>query len=227
MESLSIHELSHVVRVDDGDLVPDFLVNDIPDVLDENGDEGHYPDTLYTSKGGFIYNVGHVNTANISVEVVALNDTTYNVTLSWQPIAGWVYIRAIHPLSASSFYLRMLTNDYTSGNPNNNLNVNVWTTHRVIRTENEVKTQDYIHILDYENQGGVISTLFTDSLPAVNLKVVQVSGKYIYIYIYLYIYIYIFLLHHLIIAVIYRFRYRYIINFPNTIICCYTSLLSP
>lgn len=139
IESVSIHEMIRVVRApgaqDDG--LPDFLVNDIPDLLD-------LPDTIYLSDGR-IEPVG-LGTGVSAGPPPSVADPVVPLTVTVP--AGWVYFAAPDP--GNGFRLvRVVRSDGTDL-----LTDNFWQTDRTfLGLGQRPVREDRIHIFDYESTG--------------------------------------------------------------------------
>jgi hypothetical protein len=125
IDSVNLHELEHVVRVDtpNDDGKPDFLANDVPD-------DDHLPDILYSSDG---------TTAPVTPLTQAAFDgpPSYNrlqvqMTLPTPP-NGWVYLRADDPGQEQFKLLKVIRSD----GKELRMDDNAWTTHRAIRLQGQ------------------------------------------------------------------------------------------
>ncbi len=142
IDSVSIHELEHVVRVDipDDDEKPDFLVNDIED-------EDFLPDTLYNSDGS-------TETVNVALNTVVNDQVTgdnIEATLTANMPSGWGYIRIDDP-GQDQLRLKQV---FRSDGREIRIEDNAWTTHRTIRLKGQQPfRQHYLHIFDFSENGG-------------------------------------------------------------------------
>ncbi len=141
INGVDIHEMVHVVRMDvpTDDHMPDFLVNDTPD-LDS------MPDIVYSSDG---------TTEPVSVRENAsisgtLSPSNLSVRLTSSTSSGWCYIEAPDP-GAEVYALKQV---FRSDGREITIDDNAWTTHRTIRKEDEEPyRQHLVHIFDYDSTG--------------------------------------------------------------------------
>ena len=147
-ESVAIHEMTHVIRVDlpYDDQMPDFLVNDI---LDPDS----YPDTIYTS-GNYTLPVNLATGISIDGPPV---EGDLEVQLTATVPTGWAFFRLDDPAgNGSEFVLeRILRSDGREIL----LDENAWTTHRILRPEGEPEIPEHhLHLIDSDSTGSY--TLF-------------------------------------------------------------------
>ena len=99
VRDVSIHEMIRLVEAqgskDDG--LPDFLVNDVPDVND-------YPDTMYLSDGA-IEPVSVLETATVT------NSGATSYTVAIPPSLGWAYLRIADPTNGNLELQSVVRND--------------------------------------------------------------------------------------------------------------------
>jgi len=150
IDSVSIHELTHAVRIDDpaDDSKPDFLVNDIadPDFL---------PDSLYNSAGGIFPVSQGVN----PVVTGAPGQGGLQAALQAVVPLGWVYIQANDPGQENYRLSRVVRSDGREIRVDDN----AWTTHRTIRLKGQAPyRQHLVHILDKDSTG--LYTLIYEAL---------------------------------------------------------------
>ncbi|MBQ9370589.1 MAG: fibronectin type III domain-containing protein, partial [Thermoguttaceae bacterium] len=147
IKSVDVHELIRSVYDDSQkpDSLPDFLVNDVPDVED-------LPDTLYLSTGE-IEPVLLVN--NISV-VENLNTRTLRAKLEVTSVgAGWNYIDlpGLDPGGSEYELVGVVRSD------GKELNVkNFWQTDRTFPDRRDVVYENSLHILDYFESPSSVTT---------------------------------------------------------------------
>ena len=141
IDSVTIHELNHVVRVEDpaDDFKPDFLANDIPD-------PDHYPDTLYNSDG----TTAPVNIGLNPVIDGFISPSKMQAMLTAVVPSGFVYIRAEEPGQERYRLKKVLRSDGREVR----LDDNAWTTHRTIRLVGQpVRREHKLHIFDFNSTG--------------------------------------------------------------------------
>ncbi len=145
IDSVEIHELIHIVRVDNpqDDRLPDFLVNDVPD--DDN-----LPDTIHSSEGNLLP-VQVVRDAQVNGSTRSdVVEMTLKVTLP----QGWVYLRIDDPTANQHTLQHVLRSDGSEIRVNDN----AWTTHRIKRPKGQAAyNEDYFHLVDYRGSGGETS----------------------------------------------------------------------
>lgn len=136
-----IHEMIRSVRADrvTDDSLPDFLVNDVPDIAD-------LPDRLHLSTGG-IETVSSVITPNSST---APSAGQLNVTLTASMPAGWSFLTVLEP-SNGSFQLTGITR---SDGKVILMNTNAWVTDRTfIGFGTRPIRENKLHLLDHNSTG--------------------------------------------------------------------------
>lgn len=142
IDSVDIHELEHVVRVDSpvDDKKPDFLANDVPD--DDN-----LPDKVWLSDG---------SVAPVAARAIAgfsgpvdYGRLTVQMTASGLP-GGFVYLRVDDP-GQGNFRLVKVTR---SDGKEIRMEDNAWTTARTIRLKGQAPfRQNRVHIFDRDSTG--------------------------------------------------------------------------
>jgi hypothetical protein len=141
IDSVSIHEMIHVVQADRSfeDGLPDFLVNEVPDFRDT-------PDTIYFSNGSNA--PVSALTSNTVDGPVSVNHLTVQLTA---PVpAGWVYLRVPDPGDAT-FRLREVRR---ADNSLVSVNTNVWRTDRTfIGLGLRPLRENILHLLDFNSAG--------------------------------------------------------------------------
>ncbi|RLC24498.1 MAG: hypothetical protein DRH93_04420 [Deltaproteobacteria bacterium] len=142
IDSVDIHELNHVVRVDIpiDDYKPDFLANDVED-------DDFLPDTLYKSDGSIeAVNVGQNPqvSGNVTSEV-------REVILTAEVVSGWTYIRTNDPGLEQFRLARVIRSDGREIW----INDNAWTTHRTYWYLGEPAPfrEHLVHIFDKDSTG--------------------------------------------------------------------------
>ena len=147
VESVSIHEMEHVVRnVYPDDNMPDFLVNGTPDIED-------LPDKLYLSDGS-VEPVVAITDA-VADGVVSSGDMQIQLTVSDMP-DGWCYIRVDDPGQNEYQLISVQRSDgqYIM------VSDNAWTTHRVIRKVGQSPyDENRLHLFDHGQGGTEVYTL--------------------------------------------------------------------
>jgi hypothetical protein len=155
IKDLEIHELIHLIEaqgpLDDG--LPDFLVNDVPDVND-------FPDTVHLSNGG---------TAPVAVyQVAAVSGTPSQanptVTLTADLGTGWAYLRIPDPANGG---LRLIGVQRSDGRllP---LDRNAWTTDRTfVGLGQRPVREPILHLVDLDSTGSY--TLTYEGLPGTDV----------------------------------------------------------
>ena len=150
IDSVAIHELIHVVRVDkpQDDGLFDFLANDVED-------DDHLPDCVYLSAGG-------------SLPVTAVTEATVDVqqaeggivaTVTAAMPEGWAYLRIPDP----GQHVYKLTKVSRADGSEVMLDCNAWTTHRVRRPlGGEPYDEDRLHIFDFNSSGSYTLEYETD-----------------------------------------------------------------
>lgn len=139
--STEIHEMIRSVRADrvTDDALPDFLVNDVPDIAD-------LPDRLHLSTGG-IETVSTVITPNSST---APSAGQLSVPLTASMPAGWSYLTVLEP-SNGSFQLTGITR---SDGKVILMNTNAWVTDRTfIGFGTRPIRENKLHLLDHNSTG--------------------------------------------------------------------------
>jgi hypothetical protein len=162
IDSVNIHELTHVVRVDvpADDGKPDFLVNDVPD-------SNYLPDILYCSDGSTaVVNVGVNATIDESVTT-----TNLQVHLDVTVPSGWIYIRASDPGMDQFRLVRVVRSDGREIMVRDN----AWTTHRTIRLVGQSPyRENLLHIFD-KNSSGSYTLIYEEIAPDVTTPTSAVS----------------------------------------------------
>lgn len=153
IDSVNIHELTHVVRVDlpDDDRKPDFLVNDY-------ADPDHLPDTLYSSDGTTAGVVPETN-ATVGGPVTLQN---LQVPLSAVLAQGWAYLRTDDPGQEQFRLARVMRSD------GREIRVpdNAWTTHRTIRLKNQPPYREHrLHLFDKDSTGSYTLVYEASGIP--------------------------------------------------------------
>jgi hypothetical protein len=141
IDSVEIHELDHVVRVDvpDDDSKPDFLCNDVPDNAD-------LPDAVCISDNTR-YGVTPVPDPAVSN---AITPGHFEAILTGQAPSGFVYYRTEDPSRGKWKLLRVIRSD----GKEIRLDDNAWTTHRTIRLAGQAPYKQHrLHIFDYGSTG--------------------------------------------------------------------------
>ena len=152
VEGVTIHELIHIVRAQGGrdDGRPDFLVNDIPDLLD-------YPDTLHLSDGT-LEPVSLVTTGTFD-GTPSLADPEVTLTVAAPP--GWTYFRFPDPGEGRFRLAQVLRSDGTELP----LGDNAWTTDRTfLGNARRPVVENTLHLFDVQSPGSY--TLVYAALPA-------------------------------------------------------------
>jgi hypothetical protein len=141
IDTVNIHELTHVVRADipAADNKPDFLVNDVPD-------DDHLPDTLYNSTGPIEpVSIGQ----NPSVDWNIVNGGLEAHLTATVP-SGWVYIRVNDP-GQDQYRLKSVIR---SDGREILMDDNAWTTHRTIRLVGQAPYREHLlHLFDKDSTG--------------------------------------------------------------------------
>lgn len=141
VEGVEIHELIHIVRAggsrDDGR--PDFLVNDLPDLLD-------YPDTLHLSDGS----VAPVSVVTTGTFDGAPSASDLEVSLTATAPSGWVYFRLPDPGQGRFRLARVIRSDGRELA----LGENAWTTDRTFLGNARRPLVEYtLHLFDESSTG--------------------------------------------------------------------------
>lgn len=147
IDSVDIHQLTHVVQVDIpvDDLRPDFLVNDVED-------DDFLPDTLYKSDGSTEVVNAPLNNPQVDGEITA---EIREATLTAQVDNGWTYIRATDPGEERFRLSRVVRSDGREIM----VDENAWTTHRTRCYEpTGCFREHHVHIFDHDSTG--VYTLF-------------------------------------------------------------------
>ncbi|MBI4582312.1 MAG: hypothetical protein HY718_21640, partial [Planctomycetes bacterium] len=149
VDDVSIHELTHVVRVDrpQDDGVPDFLVNDTLDLE-------LLPDVIYGSDGLLL----PVQALTEGTVVGSVNPPVFQLTLTVEAGgAGWTYVRVDDP-AGQQYRLVAVRRPDGSTLPADNF----WRTHRIIRLVGEPpREENRLHLLDHFAAAGPATyTLF-------------------------------------------------------------------
>jgi hypothetical protein len=141
IDSVNIHETLHVVQADRSfeDGRPDFLVNDVPDLLDR-------PDTLHLSSGVSLP-VTVVTSATVDAPA-SPNHLTVQLTTTLP--SGWAYLRVSDP-AGPEFRLRQVRR---SDNSLVAANTNVWRTDRTfIGFGQRPINENILHLVDFNSDG--------------------------------------------------------------------------
>jgi hypothetical protein len=141
IDSVAIHEMNHQVRalgaLDDG--LPDFLVNDVPDLRD-------LPDTIHMSDG---------TTAPVAVVEAAQANGTLTKTLTATMPAGWTYLRVPEPSNGQLELIRVVRSDGLEIP----LDVNAWVTDRTFIGQGQRPVyENILHLLDHDSTGSYTLT---------------------------------------------------------------------
>ena len=150
IDSVTLHELTHAVRVDvpSDDNKPDFLVNDI---RDESINPQHLPNKLYNSDG----TIADVSVASSPYTDGKPSGSGGQVTLTAVAPTGWTYIEADDPGQDQYKLVRVVRSDGREILVDDN----AWTTHRTIRLKGQTPYREHkLHILDMDSTGSY--TLF-------------------------------------------------------------------
>jgi hypothetical protein len=142
IQSVNIHEMNHVVRVDvpSDDGMPDFLVNDIPDPQ-------NLPDTLYNSDGS-VEPVTAITTASVDGSI-GYGNLQVHVTAAAP--SGYIYIQIPDPAGNGPFHLAEVVR---SDGKIIRLDDNAWTTHRTLHpTDAPAYREDLFHLFDLNDTG--------------------------------------------------------------------------
>jgi Chitobiase/beta-hexosaminidase C-terminal domain len=146
IDTVNIHELTHVVRVDspEDDNKPDFLANDVPD-------DDDMPDVIYSSEG-FTLPVNLATEASVDGTVQPEN---MEVQLSAGTPSGWIYFQIDDPGEGRYRLAQVIRSD----GKEIKFDYNAWTTHRVKRLVGEDPVnENLLHLVDYDSTGSY--TLF-------------------------------------------------------------------
>lgn len=141
VDSVSMHKLNHVVRIDSptDDGRPDFLVDDL-------ADKDELPDIIYSSDGT---TTSVVPITNATIEGNLTQDHL-SVKLSAVVNTGWNYIRVADPGGSQYELTKVLRTDGREIR----FDDNAWTTHRSIhKTGLTPYREDLLHILDRSGTG--------------------------------------------------------------------------
>lgn len=142
IDRVDIHEMIHLVQADRAfeDGLPDFLVNDVPDVLDR-------PDTLHFSQGGSAPVI--VLTNAVADAPATTEDLTVQLTTTLA--AGWNYLRAADPANGQ-FRLREVRR---ADNTRVAVETNAWRTDRTfIGFGQRPVRENLLHLLDFNAAAG-------------------------------------------------------------------------
>jgi hypothetical protein len=138
IDSVSIHELNHTMRVDQpvDDGSPDFLVNDTVDLQ-------LLPDVIYSSDGQLL----EVHAVTGAAADGSIDPPALETTLTVQPThTGWIYIRADDPASQQFRLAGVRRADGTFVR----LTDNAWRTYRIVRIQGQPPREEkFLHIVDY------------------------------------------------------------------------------
>ncbi len=150
IDSVTLHELTHAVRVDvpSDDLKPDFLVNDNSD---EGANPNHLPNHLYNSDGA-IEDVAQGLFPSVNG---TLTPSTLAVSLTATTAPGWTYIRTDDPGQERYRLARVVRSDGREIR----VDENAWTTHKTVRLVGQpVYREHKLHLFDKDSTGSY--TLF-------------------------------------------------------------------
>ena len=150
IDSVTMHELTHAVRVDvpEDDNKPDFLVNDISD---EKVNPSHLPNRLYNSDGSIV----DVSQALFPRVDGKLSPGNMEAALNASTAEGWTYILNDDPGQDNYKLVRVVRSDGREIR----VDENAWTTHRTIRLQGQAPYREHkLHILDKDSTGSY--TLF-------------------------------------------------------------------
>ncbi|MCK4659184.1 MAG: hypothetical protein KAV82_06640 [Phycisphaerae bacterium] len=146
IESLEIHEMNHVVRIDDpqDDGLPDFLTNDTPDMED-------LPDQIHSSDGEIL----PVTAVTEGVTDGSPTPGDLEVQLTVTMPSGWAYIRVDDPAAGDYRLIRVVRSDGREVR----IGDNAWTTHRIIRPGvGDPYPEDLLHLVDLGGTGSYTLT---------------------------------------------------------------------
>lgn len=141
VEGVEIHELIHVVRATGAheDDRPDFLANDVPDLLD-------YPDTLHLSDGT-VESVGVVTSSTVDRVPSPEN---LEVVMKTGVSEGWVYLRIPDPAAGQFRIAKVVRSD----GGELLLGENVWTTDRTFLGNARRPIPEHtLHLFDHGSTG--------------------------------------------------------------------------
>ncbi len=160
IDSVTMHELTHAVRVDiPDDNKPDFLVNDI---RDEMVNPNHLPNKLYNSDGT-ISDVGLASSPRIEG---TLTGNQGQVSLTAVPTAGWTYIETDDPGQDGYKLVRAVRSDGREVL----VDENAWATHRTVRLKGQTPYREHrLRLLDYNSTGAYTLYYEPDSTGAVSV----------------------------------------------------------
>jgi len=161
IDSVSIHELTHAVRVDvpTDDYKPDFLVND---TTDQATNPDHLPNRLYNSNGS----IDPVSQALFPHVDGTLDPINLKVNLSAATTSGWTYILVDDPGQEKYHLAKVVRSDGREVR----INDNAWTTHRTIRLQGQDPyRENKLHIFDKDSTGSY--TLFYEISSAGSVSV--------------------------------------------------------
>ena len=141
IKSVEIHEMIHQVRalgpLDDG--LPDFLVNDVPDIRD-------LPDTIYLSDG---------SSAPVIVLEAAQVTGSFTKTLTATMPAGWTYLRIPEPSNGQYELIKVVRSDGLELP----IDVDAWVTDRTFIGLGQRPTyENILHLLDHNSTGSYTLT---------------------------------------------------------------------
>jgi hypothetical protein len=149
IDSISIHEIEHVVQADypQDDLLPDFLANDTNDL-------NNLPDMLHLSDGS-VDPVTAITEAMID-GLVTINDLEVEITITSMS-DGWIYLCIPDP--ANNQY--QLSEVIRSDGKSIRVPENAWTTHKIIRKVDQPPYEESLfHLFDFEGPG-VYTLIYT------------------------------------------------------------------
>ena len=142
LESVEIHELTRTVYAlnpDRDDGVPDFLVNDIPDV-------NSYPDTIHYSDGG----TDIVTVRETGTFTGTLSPENLSITLDTGAFTGWSYIRLPDP-GSNVYQLQSVVRQDGRVLP---IDFNAWQSDRTFIGQGRRPTYERIlHLADSDSSG--------------------------------------------------------------------------
>ncbi len=154
IQSVEIHEMLHEISAAGSfaDGLPDFLVNDVPDIEDR-------PDRLHLSDGS-IATVSTVITATSTAPTALMLDVPVTATMP----AGWTYLRIPEPSNASFRLVGVTRSDGVVLV----MDANVWTTDRTfIGFSQQPVHENRLHLIDHNSTGSY--TLHYQPLPAADI----------------------------------------------------------
>ncbi len=161
LDSVTLHELTHVVRADRAgdDALNDFLVNDVPDV-------GNLPDTLWFSNGS----QAPVSLATAAAASAPVTADRLAVQVNATMPAGWTYLQLPDPGPRFRLY-RVARSDGREIA----VGTNAWTTDRSFpSTLAGAIRENLFHLIDFNSTGSY--TLYYRILDGVAPTIVSVGA---------------------------------------------------